>query len=162
MRPARAEDDAALTTLDAESWSAQSGFPSVIQAARRPDFAFFNADNPPQAHLVAEIAGELVGYVRLKPPTPLLENAHVMHVSGIAVLPSARRQGVAAALIAAAEQFAIEHGAVKLGLRVLGTNQPAIALYERLGFEREGMLRGEFLIDGQYVDDHAMAKRLAS
>ncbi len=33
-------------------------------------------------------------------------------------------------------------------------------LYERLGFEREGALSDEFLIDGRYVDDVLMAKRL--
>ena len=33
-------------------------------------------------------------------------------------------------------------------------------LYERLGFEREGVLKAEFLIGGRYVDDVLMAKRL--
>jgi RimJ/RimL family protein N-acetyltransferase len=33
-------------------------------------------------------------------------------------------------------------------------------LYERLGFSREGTLREEFLIDGRYVDDVLMARRL--
>jgi RimJ/RimL family protein N-acetyltransferase len=43
---------------------------------------------------------------------------------------------------------------------VLGTNEPAIRLYDRLGFEREGVLRGEFFINGDYIDDLLMAKHL--
>jgi RimJ/RimL family protein N-acetyltransferase len=128
---------------------------------------FFSADNPPGIHLVAEAGdgvapGQVIGYIRLKPPTPLAENAHVILVAGIAVLASARGQGVATALLAAAERYAIERGARKLSLRVLGTNAPAIRVYDRAGFVREGTLVDEFLIDGRYVDDVLMAKSLES
>jgi RimJ/RimL family protein N-acetyltransferase len=68
--------------------------------------------------------------------------------------------GAASALLAAAEQRARAAGARKLSLRVLGTNEPAIRLYDRLGFKREGVLRAEFCIDGAYVDDVLMAKHL--
>lgn len=121
---------------------------------------FFTADNPPDAHLVAELRGVVVGYVRLKAPTHLPENAHVVQVQGLAVHPDARRRGIAAMLLAAAEQRARDRGLRKLSLRVLSTNQGAISLYERLGFSREGDLREEFLINGSYVDDILMAKHL--
>jgi deazaflavin-dependent oxidoreductase (nitroreductase family) len=160
VRPGRLDDQDALTELEAAAWSPQSGFPSVIEAGREKDRAFFNAENPPEAHLVAELDGRVVGYVRLKPPTPLPENAHVMYIAGLAVQPAARGQGVAAAMLAASEQQALDHGARKLSLRVLSSNHPAIRLYERLGFEREGVLREEFCIEGSYVDDIAMAKLL--
>ena len=71
--------------------------------------------------------------------------------------PSARRRGVAAALLTEAMQLLRERGTRKLTLRVLGTNAAAIALYERLGFTREGVLRGEFIIEGRDVDDILMA-----
>ena len=92
MRPARMTDQAALAELDALAWSADSGFPSV---AGLKDGTFFNTDNPPEAHLVAELDGRVVGYIRLKPPTHLPENAHVIQVQGIAVHPDARRHGAA-------------------------------------------------------------------
>lgn len=130
----------------------------MIQASALPRAGFFSESNPPQIHLVAELDGDLVGYVRLKPPTPLPENAHVLHVSGIAVHPESRRRGVATALMTAAEPFARACGAVKISLRVLSTNAPAIALYEQMGYVREGALSGEFLINGRYVDDVMMAK----
>ncbi len=160
VREARAQDEPALLALDVAAWSPQSGFPSEIEHSRQPGYAFFTADNPPWIHLVAEQAGSVVGYVRLKPPTSLPENAHVLLVAGLAVDTTARRLGVASRLLAAAQVYAVAHGAGKLSLRVLGTNSPAIALYEKFGFEREGVLRGEFVIDGAYVDDVVMAKHL--
>lgn len=158
VRTARVDDAAGLAELDATAWSAESGFPSITQQAAGP---FFTSDNPPADHLVCEIDGTVVGYLRLKPPTTLPENAHVVGVFGLAVAPAARRLGAASALLAAAEQRARAAGASKLSLRVLGTNQPAIRLYKRLGFEREGVLRDEFLIDGRYVDDVLMTKHLS-
>lgn len=159
VRGARPADDAVLADLEIAAWSAESGFPSVIAAAG-PGVPFFNADNPPEAHLVAELHGGVVGYVKLKPATRLPENAHVIQVQGLAVHPSARRHGVAAALLTAAERDARERGARKLTLRVLGSNAPAIRLYEKLGFAREGQLLDEFCINGRYVDDVVMAKYL--
>jgi ribosomal protein S18 acetylase RimI-like enzyme len=160
VRIARAEDEPALARLDAAAWTPESGFPSVMERSGDPYYTFFTDGSPPAAHLVAELDGWLVGYLRLKPATPLAENAHVLAVMGLAVTPRARRRGVAAALLTAAEQHARDRGAHKLSLRVLSTNASAQRLYERLGFEREGVLREEFCIDGRYVDDVLMAKRL--
>ena len=85
----------------------------------------------------------------------------MLGIVGLAVAPGDRRRGVASALLAAAEQHARVRGARKLSLRVLGTNETAMRLYERLGFRREGTLRDEFRIDGRFVDDVLMAKHLA-
>ncbi len=103
IRVARASDEAQLARLDRISWSPQSGFPSVIQQAGT---VFFLTDSPPQAFLVGEIDGAVVGYIRLGSPLPLPENAHVVAVLGLAVSPDARGRGVATALLAAAEQRA--------------------------------------------------------
>jgi len=159
VRAARLADQAALTELEAVAWSAESGFPSTMVPGAR-DGTFFTTDRPPEAHLVAELDGRVVGYIRLNPPTRLPENAHVIQVRGIAVHPDARRRGVAASLLAVAEQQLRERGIHKLTLHVLSTNQAALRLYERQGFTREGTLLEEFRINGRYVDDVLMAKRL--
>jgi ribosomal protein S18 acetylase RimI-like enzyme len=161
VRPARTADQAVLAELDAIAWSADSGFPSVIKATGGPGFAFFTASNPPEAHLVAELDGSVAGYIRLKAPTNLPENAHVIQVQGLAVHPDARGHGIAARLLAEAEGRLRGQGTKKLTLRVLSTNHAAIRLYERQGFAREGVLIGEFLINGTYVDDVLMAKHLS-
>jgi putative acetyltransferase len=46
----------------------------------------------------------------------------------------------------------------RLELVVYTDNAPAIALYERFGFEREGLLRGYAWRDGDYADCLAMAR----
>ncbi len=162
VRVARAADEAALAWLDVAAWTPQSGFPSVMERSGDPYYTFFTGDSPPAAHLVAELDGWLAGYLRLRPATPLAEGAHVLAVMGLAVAPAARRRGVGAALLAAAEDHARARGARKISLRVLSTNTGALRLYQRLGFEREGLLREEFCIGGRYVDDVIMAKNLVS
>lgn len=160
MRAARLADGATLAGLDAAAWTPESGFPSVMKSGDGRQAPFFDADHPPEAHLVAEVDGRIAGYIRLRPPTHLPENAHVLQVQGLAVDPSVRRRGVAGALLTAAERHARERGARKLSLRVLSSNQAATRLYEKLGFRREGVLREEFCINGAYVDDVIMAKPL--
>jgi ribosomal protein S18 acetylase RimI-like enzyme len=161
VRVARPKDEAGLARLDAAAWTPESGFPSVIERVNDPFFTFFTDDSPPEAHLVAELDGRLAGYIRVKPATTLRENAHVLVIVGLAVGPRDRRQGVGSALLAAAEQHARVRGARKLSLRVLGTNETAMRLYEQHGFRREGTLRDEFLIEGRFVDDVLMTKHLA-
>jgi ribosomal protein S18 acetylase RimI-like enzyme len=161
VRVARPADEAGLARLDAAAWTPASGFPSVIERVNDPFFTFFTDDSPPEAHLVAELDGRLAGYIRVKPVTPLRENAHVLGIVGLAVAPANRRRGVASALLAAAEQHARARGARKLSLRVLSSNETAVRLYERHGFQREGTLRDEFCIGGRFVDDVQMARHLA-
>jgi putative acetyltransferase len=46
----------------------------------------------------------------------------------------------------------------RIELTVYVDNAPAIALYTRFGFEREGLLRQYALRDGGYIDAYAMAR----
>jgi ribosomal protein S18 acetylase RimI-like enzyme len=151
IRPARADDEPALRALDRAVWSWDVS-PSPLRDAPFPldDVLVFEADD-----------GSVAGYVALGTPTALDSNRHVVLIRGLAVAPSAQRRGVGRALLAAAEAAARERGARKITLRVLGTNPGAQALYEAYGFVVEGVQRGEFLLDGRYVDDVLMALDLA-
>lgn len=42
----------------------------------------------------------------------------------------------------------------KVSLEVVAKNSPAIALYEKLGFEKEGTLRNDYYLDGREHDVH--------
>ena len=42
----------------------------------------------------------------------------------------------------------------KVSLEVIEKNPTAIALYERIGFKKEGTKRKEYYIDGDYIDTH--------
>lgn len=48
-----------------------------------------------------------------------------------------------------------------LTLDVFSTNAPAIRLYERLGFERVGVIADRFRVDGEVIDDVLMTYRVA-
>jgi len=159
IRPATEADDAALAELEKAT-----RLPTVSPAEYHPQ-AFFGSTRPHEV-LVAELSGRVVGYVEVRPPTPLPSNAHVLAVEGLAVSADVRGQGIAQQLLAAVEERAAERSAVRVTLRVLAPNGPARALYEKLGYRVEGVLAGEFRLpvgpDGsvQPVDDILMAKAL--
>ena len=68
-------------------------------------------------------------------------------------------RGVGTALMAAlTEQADRWLGLRRIELTVWTDNAAAIALYERFGFEREGLHRAFALRDGEYVDALAMAR----
>ncbi|MFJ1600656.1 GNAT family N-acetyltransferase [Streptomyces sp. NPDC088261] len=157
IRPAVQDDDEALGRLDRETWSPLH---AVSPRPRPPYDPFFDDRHRPEEHLVAEIGDRLVGYVRIARPTPLACNAHVRQIQGLAVAESARGLGMGRALLRAAALHARNQGARRLTLRVLGHNLPARRLYEAEGFAVEGVLPGEFLLDGEYVDDVLMGRSL--
>ncbi len=53
----------------------------------------------------------------------------------IYVDPNHRRQGIGRALMGHAESWARERGYTQMGLQVFTTNQPAIDLYQQLGYQ---------------------------
>ena len=67
-----------------------------------------------------------------------------MEVLTIGVASTARRRGVARALLAAALPPARELGAAEVFLEVAVDNAPAIALYEGLGFRRAGLRKAYY------------------
>ncbi|QEV17731.1 GNAT family N-acetyltransferase [Streptomyces alboniger] len=157
IRTALPEDDDALARLDRATWSTLH----AVQPRPEPPYEpFFNDRFGPRDHLVAESDGRLVGYVKLGFPTPLRVNAHVRQIQGFAVAEEARGQGVGRRLMRAAMDEARRRGALRITLRVLGHNTPARKLYETEGFVIEGVLPGEFLLNGEYVDDILMGRPL--
>ena len=98
--------------------------------------------------IVATLDEELVGYALV------LMNAatRLARIYSIAVLPSARGRGAGEKLIRAAEQEAVEADRIVMRLEVREDNQPAIGLYERLGYRQFGTYR-------DYYEDHGNALR---
>ncbi|MGX4692608.1 N-acetyltransferase family protein [Streptomyces sp. JNUCC 63] len=155
IRHAMYDDEDALGRLDRETWSPLH---SVQPRPQQPYEPFFGERSGPKDHLVAELDGRLVGYLRLGLATELASNAHVRMVRGLAVAEQARGQGVGRALLRASVEEARRQGARRLTLRVLGHNTPARELYESEGFVVEGVLPEEFHLDGAYVDDVLMGR----
>jgi ribosomal protein S18 acetylase RimI-like enzyme len=157
IRLATLDDEDALGRIDRDTWSTLH---AVMPRPRPPYEPFYSKRFGPRDHVVAELDGRLVGYIRLGFPTPLACNAHVRQILGLAVADEARGAGVGRALLRAAREEARRQGARRITLRVLGHNTPARTLYESEGFVVEGILPGEFLLDGTYVDDVLMGRPL--
>ncbi|WP_152775845.1 GNAT family N-acetyltransferase [Streptomyces spongiae] len=157
IRFATLDDEDTLGSLDRVTWSTLHS----VQPRPRPPFEpFFSERFGPRDHLVAELGGQLAGYIRLGYPTPLACNSHVRQIQGLVVAETARGDGVGRALLRAVQEEARRQGARRLTLRVLGHNTPARKLYESEGFVVEGILPEEFLLDGAYVDDVLMGRYL--
>ncbi|MFI9340607.1 GNAT family N-acetyltransferase [Streptomyces sp. NPDC052773] len=156
IRTARPEDEEQLQRLDRASWS----YLHAVTGPPAPGDPFFRDTAGPADHLVAELDGRVVGYIRLGFPTPLPSNAHVRQIRGLAVAEEARGKGVGRALLRAAVEDARARGFRRITLRVLGHNAPARALYASEGFVVEGVQPEEFFLDGTYVDDVLMGRKL--
>jgi RimJ/RimL family protein N-acetyltransferase len=106
--------------------------------------------------LVAELDGVIVGRLSLaRDPHPA--SAHVADL-GLMVARPHRRRGFGRALMEAAEAWAEDAGVRKLELHVFPHNAPALALYERLGYRREGLRRRHYRRGEAFVDVVLMAK----
>lgn len=79
---------------------------------------------------------------------------------GMGLLPEYRGQGIGARLLTAAIDHAKVFGLEKVELTVYTNNPAGIALYKKLGFEEEGMIRKYRKLDDKYFDGLLMAKFL--
>jgi RimJ/RimL family protein N-acetyltransferase len=146
-RAVGAEEEGWLITSG--EWRSSSDERRYLKAIRRhPDAAVF----------VAEDNGSIVGRLSVT------RDAHPAsgHVAdlGLMVARGHRRRGVGRALMQEAEEWARRVGVRKLELHVFPYNTPAIALYEKLGYEREGLRRGQYRRGDELLDAILMAKEI--
>ncbi|CAN5397148.1 GNAT family N-acetyltransferase [soil metagenome] len=110
---------------------------------------------------VAQVRDEVIGYASVGRAGPGGAQAHVWRLHSIAMRAEHRHQGLGRELLTAAESHAQAAGALKVKLRVLSTNLNALAFYERCGYRVEARLIDEFQVDGRFVDELTMARRIA-
>lgn len=77
---------------------------------------------------------------------------------GMGLLPEFRGQGIGSQLLKAVLDQAKKFGLEKIELNVYSSNAPAIALYKKLGFEQEGLIKKYRRLDGEYFDCLIMGK----
>ena len=159
IRRARPADAAALVELaqavaeEPEAWlAAERAWRSAGEERR---YLRTLARYPHAAVLVAEFDGRVVARLSLaRDPHPA--SAHVADL-GLMVAAPYRRLGIGRALLDAAVDWARGADVRKLELHVFPHNQPALALYEQFGFEREGVRKGQYKRGGRYLDAILMA-----
>lgn len=130
LRPLRWQDLASLARLEQElfpddAWSEATWWQEL-------------AGRPRRHYVVAEGADGLVGYAGVD------LGGDVADVMTMAVVPAAQGRGLGGRLVSELEARARAGGAAYLMLEVRADNAPAIALYERFGFERLSVRRAYY------------------
>jgi RimJ/RimL family protein N-acetyltransferase len=115
-------------------------------------------ESPNQTILVAEEAGQLVGYIAILGGSYHRNRHSAYIVAGI--LQAFAGQGLGRQLFTEGERWARSVGLHRLELTVMAHNHRAIALYTKMGFRFEGTKRDSLKVDGVYVDEYYMAKLL--
>ncbi|MGP1345799.1 MAG: GNAT family N-acetyltransferase [Phycisphaerales bacterium] len=80
---------------------------------------------------------EPLGFALLYPKWQSTAMRRDWTLNDLFVVPHARRRGVATSLLATVDEFARDSGANNLQLKTHHTNEPAHALYQRLGWSRK-------------------------
>lgn len=163
IRPATLDDAADLQRFAAKLFS--EDLPGVF---RRPiptlaeEAAFIESRIGPtnSTMLLATLDGSLVGLLDFVGGS-LEQEAHA-GTFAISVDREHRGRGIGTALIEALLAWAPEHGITRVQAWVWMSNPLALALYERLGFEREGMCRQAVMVDGEAVDVALVARLLVA
>jgi RimJ/RimL family protein N-acetyltransferase len=92
-------------------------------------------------------------------PEPGLKRAHKGHLWGMYVRPAARGTGLAPQLVEAVLEFAKDRVEL-VQLSVVSGNAPAHRLYVSHGFAPYGLEERSLKVDGRYLDEVHMVKRL--
>jgi ribosomal protein S18 acetylase RimI-like enzyme len=156
IRRAEPGDGAVLAEMDRRCWSTLS----AVMPRPPEGKPFFDEWNRPADLLVPVVDGRVAGYLRLVRASSLASNAHVWQIRGLLVDEWARGRGIGRALLDAAAEETRRRGGRRLTLRVLGHNTAARSLYARAGYAVEGILPEEMHLDGRYVDDVLMGRRV--
>lgn len=118
------------------------------------DFVLENIKNN-WPHFIAVSEGKIIGWCDIS----ALDRPVFAHIGslGIGVLASYRGLGIGKRLMQRSIQKAEQKGLTRIELTVREKNTSAIALYEKFGFEKEGIHKNAVCIDGKYENHVFMA-----
>ncbi|MER2908420.1 GNAT family N-acetyltransferase [Morganella morganii] len=116
-----------------------------------------NQGDQSATRLVAVVDGVVVGLLGINQNSNP-RRRHVVNF-GITVNKSYRGQGVGSALMQAMIDYCDNWlGIRRIELEVFANNPDGLALYEKFGFQREGIARDYAFRDGRYVDAILMSR----
>ncbi|MBJ6988254.1 MULTISPECIES: GNAT family N-acetyltransferase [unclassified Devosia] len=153
-----------VVTIRAITLGDAAGYNAVLGAVAREQKYLRMTDAPPiertrnfvahnierrNPHLVAVNQDVVIGWCDI-----CREPDMARHVGslGMGVMSGFRGRGVGSALMKSALAAAKEEGFKRIELEVYASNTKAIALYERFGFEREGLRRKAVCIQNAWDD----------
>lgn len=109
--------------------------------------------------LVAVEDQRLLGYMMVKKDNPK-RVAHKAYIA-IGIHSEVRGRGIGAALFHALFELAKQQQIHRLELTVLTTNEAALNLYQKMGFEIEGRKKDSLFINGEYKDEFCLSKLIS-
>jgi ribosomal protein S18 acetylase RimI-like enzyme len=131
-----------------EEYIDESGFKQIIKNDKESISNLF---------LVAEVNEKIVGFSRCE-GNKLKRTAHKVEF-GVCVLKEYWGYGIGKNLLNESVLWADSNGIKKITLNVLETNDKAIKLYKKYGFEVEGTLKNDkILSDGKYYNTILMGR----
>jgi len=105
--------------------------------------------------IIAEVNGRIVGNLNFS-GGPRERTSHIGEF-GVSVLKEYWGNGIGEELIKYLINWSKGSGIIrKLNLKVRTDNTRGISLYKKLGFSEEGLIKREFLINGEFYDSYVM------
>ncbi len=134
VRQAEEKDIKIMAEMDVLCFSAPWSELSFEKEIKENHLAFY---------IVAEINERVVGYAGL---WCIVDEGHITNV---AVHPDFRRKGIGEALVSVLLEHTTEIGLLSHTLEVRASNDPAIALYSKFGFEAAGVRKNYYEDNGE-------------
>ncbi|HDR8024934.1 TPA: N-acetyltransferase [Bacillus cereus] len=147
----RVQIDGEIENMDREAGEGfinKIGFQNIIKT---------DSEESKNLFLVAEVHNRIVGFSRC-------EGANLKRLShkvefGVCILKEFWGYGMGKRLLQQSIHWADENEIKRISLQVLETNEKAIQLYKKLGFEVEGILKNDKrLSDGKYYNTVVMGR----
>lgn len=126
VRQMQPEDASAVAEIEAKSFS-QPWSEQAFLDASRDEAALF---------MVAEEEQKILGYAGM------YISFEEGEITNVAVDPEARAGGIGTAIMAAMQDASRMRGVSRIVLEVRASNQPAIGLYDKMGFISVGVRKG--------------------
>ncbi|MED1204312.1 GNAT family N-acetyltransferase [Heyndrickxia acidicola] len=157
IRPTKVEDFPKLVELNNLIWNAGNS-PQPIKWTSIEQYAKYH---PAGSQYVGIVNGELAGYIQAERPSfmSFASSTNTIEII-IGVHPAHQGKKVGTRLIDYISRVAMEEKRNKLLLKVLSTNDSAIAFYKKCGFKEQGRVKHKYFLNGQFVDDIFMIKQL--
>lgn len=135
IRKAEAKDVLAIEEIEKQCFTVPWSYESLYQDIVENKLAFY---------IVAELAaGQICGYVGI---WKIFDEGHITNV---AVAPDYRRMHIGRAMLETLFEVTGQAGIERYTLEVRASNEPAIRLYEGLGFKSEGIRPGYYEDNGE-------------
>lgn len=143
IRKAEAKDVLAIEEIEKQCFVVPWSYESLYQDIVENKLAFYIVAELAAGQDGSGTAGQICGYVGI---WKIFDEGHITNV---AVAPEYRRKHIARAMLEALMEVTAEAGIERYTLEVRAGNEPAIRLYEGLGFKSEGIRPGYYEDNGE-------------